>query len=73
MYSSAIVALALVATAAPAFAAPLYAREDASGALNTGLIKDVVSIGNDVVQGAQGIKQLITYVFCLISCTSILT
>lgn len=67
MYSSAVVALALVATAAPAFAAPLYTRQDASGALNTGLIKDVVSIGNGVVQGADGIKQLITYVFYFMS------
>ena len=40
----------------------LSAREDAdeSGAfkINTGLIKDGVSIFNDVVKGAQGIKDL---------------
>lgn len=31
---------------------------DESGALNTGLIKDVVEIGNGIVNGVQGIKSL---------------
>ena len=43
----------------------LAARQsvDASGALNTGLIKDVVDIGNGIVNGIDGIKSLFQYVF----------
>lgn len=41
----------------------LFARaatDDASGALNLGVVKDAVSIGNDVITGIQNIKSLFT-------------
>jgi len=62
MHSSAFVALALAVAAAPALSIPLEAREpvDQSGAVSTGTIKDIVSIGNDVISGAQQVKDMIT-------------
>ncbi|TCD68564.1 hypothetical protein EIP91_010489 [Steccherinum ochraceum] len=64
MRTSTVVALAVVA-ATPALSAPveeIYARQaatvDASGALDTGLIKDGVDIANGVIQGIQGIKNI---------------
>ena len=66
MHASTVVALALIAAAAPALAAPatenIYARDtaDESGAfkIDTGLIKDGVSIANGVIDGINGIKNI---------------
>ena len=66
MRASTVVALALIAAAAPALAAPatenVYARDtaDESGAfkIDTGLIKDGVSIANGVIDGINGIKNI---------------
>lgn len=72
MHSSAVVALALVAAAGPAFAAPAsrasWSRRqtapstgsaDASGAIDTKLIGDIVEIGNGLINGANGIEQFV--------------
>lgn len=61
MRSSTVIVLAALA-ATPAFSAPLTVRgDDESGAakINTNLVKDVVEIGNGIISGAQGIKNLI--------------
>ena len=60
MRSSTVIILAALA-AVPAFSAPVTARHDEeSGAvkINSGLVKDVVEIGNGIITGAQGIKSL---------------
>ena len=66
MHSSTVVALALVAAVGPAFAAPArpaWSRRqavDQSGAISVSEIGEFVKIGNDVLDGADKLKQIIT-------------
>ncbi|KAH8100327.1 hypothetical protein BXZ70DRAFT_184555 [Cristinia sonorae] len=66
MHSTAVLVLALAACAAPALSAPTTAPvppaadPDASGASALGVIGDVVHIGDGIISGAQGIKNLFT-------------
>ncbi|TCD64685.1 hypothetical protein EIP91_003799 [Steccherinum ochraceum] len=62
MYSPAVIALALATAAITASSAPLSARgpvPDDSGALDTGLIKDAVNIGSDVINGISQVKSAV--------------
>lgn len=69
MRSSAVIAIALVAAAGPALAAPtrpIWSKRqtmttvDQSGAISASEIGDFVNIGNDVLDGAEKLKTLIT-------------
>ncbi|TCD61244.1 hypothetical protein EIP91_008711 [Steccherinum ochraceum] len=63
MHPSAILTLVIATSAAPVFSAPLAIRapaEEESGAFDTGIIRDAVDIGNSVIQGIQGVKDLFT-------------
>lgn len=73
MYSSAVLAAVLASTASSSLAIPLRpshfpilpARDatDASGAISAGAVKDVVDIGNGIINGVDGIKNLFSRYF----------